>query len=451
MGIPKRYLGRYFYHFTHIANISSIVEQGGLLSTNLKELYGIKHYNIANTNIQKRRGKMVVPTGPGGVVHDYVPFYFASTNPMLLGLLNRKVVDQPYICFIAISIERLLEDSVVFTDASANTAVPPSFYSDPDDLDELNWALIDSRRWGQDSEDEMHIRMAEVLVYQKAPLDWIDSYIVFNDIAGQEIRNCYRAAGIKKPAISGDWFNDRPFYFTKFFMEGRENETLVKGPIQLYEQYKDLVAAVIRNQEDDPPAPPRFEDIADALTVLENDFCAIPELEDIYDLRTDNPSHYETVGDHTMRVVNNVKDSFFFKTLGPKRKKAVRLAAYLHDIGKGPKEKWAGGVQNAYPDHPADAIPMLARILSEDFAQLSEKEIWWICLLVVYHDLMGDIISNGRDKAELFHLKLGAKELNMLAALTEADVRAISRGWSLGLADNLRSLINEALREGGED
>ena len=33
MNIPPKYQGRYFYHFTHIDNIESIVEQGGLLST----------------------------------------------------------------------------------------------------------------------------------------------------------------------------------------------------------------------------------------------------------------------------------------------------------------------------------------------------------------------------------------------------------------------------------
>lgn len=84
MRIPDKYKGRYFYHFTHIDNIESIVENNGLLSTNLKNEYGIGHHNVANMNIQNRRSEMKVTVGPGGVVHDYVPFYFASTNKMLL-------------------------------------------------------------------------------------------------------------------------------------------------------------------------------------------------------------------------------------------------------------------------------------------------------------------------------------------------------------------------------
>ena len=407
LGIPKAYQNRYFYHFTHIVNIPSIVEEGGLLSTNEKKRLCVDHYSIANPNIQNRRSTMPVPVGPGGVVHDYVPFYFASVNPMLLQILSCKIVDQPYICFIAVPIEKLMEESVVFTNASANTTIPPKFYEDPIDLDQLDWEQIDSRGWKKQSDEDRHARMAEALVYRKVPLDWIDSYIVFNDLGKQEILHCYRAAGLRAPKIEGDWFNNRPFFYTKYFFKDRKNETLVMGPIQLYDRYTALINDVIQNREDGPPEEPQFRDIAHALDVLEDDFCAVPELDGIYDLETDNQVHYETVDKHTMQVVANVETSVFFNELGPKRKNAVRLAAYLHDIGKGPKSKWDwnNGIQKAYPDHPADAIPMLERILSDDFARLSEKEIRWICLLVVYHDLMGDIIGRGRNKQELFNLR----------------------------------------------
>lgn len=254
---------------------------------------------------------------------------------------------------------------------------------------------------------------------------------------------------MRDPQIADAWFHNRPFFYTKYFFKDRKNETLVMGPIQLYDRYAALVDGIIRNRKNNPPRNPRFRDIAQAVTVLEDDFCAIPELEDIYGLETDNPVHHETVDEHTLQVVANVEDSSFFDELGPKRKNAVRLAAYLHDIGKGPKSKWDWneGIQKAYPDHPADAIPMLERILSDDFAQLSEKEIRWICLLTVYHDLMGDIIGRGRDEQELFHLKLSEKDLYMLAALAEADVRALREDWSSGFADSLEDLIDRALEE----
>ena len=93
MPIPEEFKGRYLYHFTHIDNLPNILRHG-LLSYNEKEARGIKHVSIANAGIQNRRASMVVPCGPGGFVHDYVPFYFCSLSLMLLSVVNAKNVDQ---------------------------------------------------------------------------------------------------------------------------------------------------------------------------------------------------------------------------------------------------------------------------------------------------------------------------------------------------------------------
>ncbi|MGV2842160.1 DarT ssDNA thymidine ADP-ribosyltransferase family protein, partial [Vibrio cyclitrophicus] len=75
--IPNEFKGRFAYHFTSVNNLQSIISDG-LLCTNLKIKHGIVHEDIANNDIQKRRSKMEVTCGPRGVVHDYVPFYFAK-------------------------------------------------------------------------------------------------------------------------------------------------------------------------------------------------------------------------------------------------------------------------------------------------------------------------------------------------------------------------------------
>ena len=446
MSIPNAYKGRYFYHFTHIDNIESIVKNDGLFSTNLKKERGIEHHNIANVNIQHRRSTMQVAVEPGGVVHDYVPFYFASVSPMLLGLLEKKLIDQPYICFIAISIERLLEDNVIFTDKSANANIPPRFYKDPTDLDKLTWDLIDSKKWGEKTEEERQLRMAEVLIYREVPLDWIDSFIVFNKIAKREVKKVYKSFGIECPPVSYDWFNNRPFFFTKFFLKEREKETLVIGPIQLRQSYLSLVNRIIEEREENDYESPRFKDVENALLEIEHNFCVVPELNGIYGLETDNKVHKETVSEHTLNVVSNVKKTRFYNRLSEKWQNVVLLAAYLHDIGKGPKEKWGNGIQRAYPDHLADAIDMLNRILTEDIEDISDKEVKRVCLLVVYHDLLGDVIGRGRDKNEIYGLKLSQTELIMLAALAEADIRAIGGFWEYKIDEKLVDLIEEIMR-----
>lgn len=442
--IPENLRNKYFYHFTHIENLESILKNG-LLSTNEKIRRGISHTNIANESIQDRRSNMNITCKPYGMVHDYVPFYFTTINPMLLGLVNQKNIDQPLIIFFAISIEKILENNVIFTDASANTSQPPNFYNDPNNLNKLDWTAIDKIAWKSASDDERHKRMAEVLVYKEVPLDWIETIIVYNKTIKNIVVKQFNDLDITIPDITYEPFNGRYFYFKKFFFNDRRNETLVMGPNLLKCKFDTLFKNILGNRQ--TITSPKFQNIEDAITNIENDFCIIEELEGIYQLETINEVHSENVSDHTLKVVTNLEVSNdYYSNLSENDKQIVKFSAYLHDIGKGPKSKWKDGKQQAYADHPADAIPMLERILSEDFESLSKYEIRKICLLVVYHDLIGDIIGKGRSKKELFNLIKDENELNMLIAISLADVLAIDPSWYMNIFFKIPNL-KEKLQE----
>lgn len=445
MKIPDKYKRQYFYHFTHIENLESIVKNG-LLSTNMKNDLGLKHTDVASETIQHRRSEMDVTCVPGGKVHDYVPFYFATTNPMLLGVLNRKNIDQPLIIYCAVSIGKLLENKAIFTDASANTIEPPNFYGNPQDLDKLDWNAINSRKWGSKNDDERHKRMAEVLIHENVPLNWIDSIIVWNKSFKDETVKIYKDNGISPPKISFSPFNGEHFFFTKFAL-GRPNETLVTGPYFLKLHFEETVKTIIDNRMKTDKENFLFENIEDALDEIVIDFCVIKELDDIYELETENEVHNKNVSDHTKEVVGNLEKNSYYDNLLETDKKIVKLSAYLHDIGKGPKSKWKNGKQNVYPDHPADAIPMLERILIEDFEEFSEYEIRKICLLVAYHDLVCDILERGRSKKELIDLDIDENELNMLIAISLADIQAINIMWYLTIKPKLPEFVKEIKSE----
>lgn len=126
MVFPVNLKGRYAYHFTSLDNLGTIIENG-LLCTNLKDHLNIPHHNIAELGIQGRRSTMSVPCSDGKFVHDYVPFYFSKRNSMQLGVINKNI-DQAFLIYFAIPIEIICEKAgVVFSDASANTDVPPNF------------------------------------------------------------------------------------------------------------------------------------------------------------------------------------------------------------------------------------------------------------------------------------------------------------------------------------
>jgi len=448
MTIPASYKGKYFFHFTHIENLESILTNG-LLSMNKKDELGITHTDISSETIQHRRSILNVTCPPNGRVHDYVPFYFTTTNPMLLGILNRKNIDQPLVIYFAISIEKLAESNVIFTDASANTNEPPNFYNNPKNLDKLDWDAIDKRKWGSSDDDERHRRMSEVLIYEDMPFDWIEEIIVYNEFARKEVNKIFKKSKITPPNISYQPFNGKYFYFTKFYMEGRKNETLVKGPYLLKHHFTEAVKSIVEERLENDEDDFLFANIKDAINKIGSDFCVINEMDDIYELETENEVHSENVSDHTKKVVVNLKKNAYYKNLSETDKNITELSAYLHDIGKGPKSKWKNGKQQAYPDHPADAIPMLERILTEDFEELSEDEIRKICLLVAYHDLIGDILERGRSKKELIDLDIDENEFNMLIAISLADISAINSIWELIIGSKLEAFIEEIKRKIG--
>ena len=114
--------------------------------------------------------------------------------------------------------------------------------------------------------------------------------------------------------------------------------------------------------------------------------------------------------------------------------KILLFAAYLHDMGKGPKNKWEHGkITRAYPDHPADAIPMLKRILTEEIANLSDDDIRKICMLVVYHDIVGECMEKGRNIEQIARIITNKEDLDLLFAISIADTKAINSQWATNI------------------
>src|ERR1700751_12923 len=71
------------YHMTQASKLMSIIATGGLLSVNELHRLGIRYRDSSYQDVQDRRATTVVPCGVGGVLHDYVPFYFNPRSPML--------------------------------------------------------------------------------------------------------------------------------------------------------------------------------------------------------------------------------------------------------------------------------------------------------------------------------------------------------------------------------
>ena len=52
---------------------------------------GRLYKTIHNEEVQDKRHITRIPCGPGGTIHDYVPFYFGYLSPMMLNLKTGRV------------------------------------------------------------------------------------------------------------------------------------------------------------------------------------------------------------------------------------------------------------------------------------------------------------------------------------------------------------------------
>jgi hypothetical protein len=406
MVIPIKYAQRRVYHFTHITNLPGLLRHGFLAKNHPN--FPARNLSIAASGIQQRRAEMDVTCGAGGCV---------------LNVINAKNVDQEDLLYFEFPIDLVTAASSAFTNASANTDIPPGFFDDPRFLDELDWAAIDDAKWGGPDAGYKHRRMAELLVHHPLPVNAALTCVVFDADAKRRVEEL--VANAPFPDIEMETWERRHFF--RDFSD--RTQSLVKGPRKIAETFRGACGSVRACRR--PVANARFKSLGALLGALRNDFGCLPQTAELVGLESANCMHRHTADVHTRDVVARLLASQEYEDLGDDEKGLVELAAYLHDIGKGPRSRWGkyGGIQQVDTNHPVGAMPMMIKILTELVETVSIKGGRRLLQLVCYHDLIGDVIGNERDEQQLIDILEDEEELDMLFALSKADVTSIREEW----------------------
>ena len=163
-------------HFTHIEHLADVSDRG-LLCDSQAQARGILIKEVGNRGIKERRRVRVVPVHPGGVVADYVPFYYAPRSPMMFSIHHGNVPEYTEgissLAYLTTTVERLLDVDcdIVVTDRNAVLGFT-AFHSGTDTLDDVvDWKLMKAKMWNDTIEepDRMERRMAECLVHDHVP------------------------------------------------------------------------------------------------------------------------------------------------------------------------------------------------------------------------------------------------------------------------------------------
>lgn len=203
------------FHITAIANLPAILAAGALLSKNGGAAAGINYQNIAHAGAQGARAVRAVPNPPGGMVHDYVPFYFAPRSPMLYAINGGRVAGCPWRQADIVHFETTVENVTalgrpfVFYDRNATLAFSTA-YTDLAHLDSaVAWDLIteapqldgfcmywQSRATVARYADRMERRQAEFLVRNDAPLDCMTRLGVIDAVRQAQVQTMVAHAGV---------------------------------------------------------------------------------------------------------------------------------------------------------------------------------------------------------------------------------------------------------------
>ena len=70
------------FRFIHLDNLRSCLDRGGLHAPKHCPDDGQIYRTIHDEEVQDKRHVTSIPCGPGGTIHDYVPFYFGYLSPI---------------------------------------------------------------------------------------------------------------------------------------------------------------------------------------------------------------------------------------------------------------------------------------------------------------------------------------------------------------------------------
>jgi hypothetical protein len=164
------------FRIVHVDCLPTVLQRGGLHSANHCPADGLPCRTIHNVEIQGVRHIRNIPCGPGGTLHDYVPFYFGYLSPMLFQLKTGRVAGynegQEPLVYLKSTVQAVEQAGLgfVFSDGHGIAAFT-SWFDAANRLDEVDWNMVYQRYWRDEvgDMDRQRRKQAEFMIHQFCP------------------------------------------------------------------------------------------------------------------------------------------------------------------------------------------------------------------------------------------------------------------------------------------
>lgn len=203
------------FHFTHVDHLASIARDG-LVCDAQAHHDGRLQTEVGNVGVKEQRRKRVVRVGPGGVVADYVPFYFAPRNLMMYQIHTGQVPTyrggQEPLVYLCTTLEQLISLGLPWVASNRNaTKAIAAFTDDPKALDHhVDWDLASTSTFNATPEDpdRPSRHQAELLVHSRVPWEAVMFVGVRDARVLTQVQAVLRTLGGHRPKsdVRVDWY-----------------------------------------------------------------------------------------------------------------------------------------------------------------------------------------------------------------------------------------------------
>ena len=186
--------------FTHVDNLDTIIRRGGIHAPNHVPDDGLTYRFCHSAEVQSARAEVPIHLGPGGTIHDYVPFYFGYLSPMMLNLKTGRVEGysegQELLIYLVSSAQAIEEARIRFVYSDGHgLATFTDWFDDLDKLDAVDWTVVNLRYWTDsiNDMDRQRKKQAEFLVHQCCPWSLIQEIVVIDSTMRQHVETIQAA------------------------------------------------------------------------------------------------------------------------------------------------------------------------------------------------------------------------------------------------------------------
>jgi hypothetical protein len=200
------------FRISHVNSVPWILEHGfHCPSSDLKDP---DYVQIGNPDLIQMRSTWEIWKPPGGMLTDYVSFYFTPSSLMLSNIsAGRSVPKRPNdeIVIFTVALREIAEAGrpFVFTNQHANSKVGTRQFNTLDGLDQISWDLLQNRDFKTDEENPgKQLRyQAEALIHREVPPAFIKGIACHSNEVSKRVAAMVAARGLQIPVKTiTEWY-----------------------------------------------------------------------------------------------------------------------------------------------------------------------------------------------------------------------------------------------------